>query len=275
MRHRSIGAFILLAAALFAFPEAVQDIRSLKGALLERARGELLQAILCFHAGEEKIEAVARRQAQPALASRIGGAKFAPAAARKAGARGPAASGNEADAPRVEAAEPYELAELFAGEAPASLPLPTAADVIVEAAMEARTAAPTELAAARLIPALGSTFLPVSAAAAWGGEAAAPHSQRLAPLPRPAAALSASRADEAAVLHRLKAEDVLKGALLDEAELERLLNSRKRVWSVKVQRQGKAAPPAVEAPPPPQQAACDDEKQAADSSHWAGASWEE
>jgi hypothetical protein len=46
MRHRSVIAFILLAAILVAVPQAMQDILALKSALGERVRNEILFAFL-------------------------------------------------------------------------------------------------------------------------------------------------------------------------------------------------------------------------------------
>src|SRR3954469_20769653 len=52
MRHRSNIAFILLAAALFAAPQAAQDLSTLKGAVAARIRGEIMQAFLGLHSNE-------------------------------------------------------------------------------------------------------------------------------------------------------------------------------------------------------------------------------
>src|SRR4051812_48203242 len=59
MRHRSNIAFILLAAALFAAPQAAQDLSTLKGAVAARIRGEILQAFLGLHSNEAATAATA------------------------------------------------------------------------------------------------------------------------------------------------------------------------------------------------------------------------
>jgi hypothetical protein len=68
MKHRSIIAFILLAAALVAAPQVSHDLAALKSALGTRIRGEILHAFLNLHASDAAPAAVARR-AEPLLAS--------------------------------------------------------------------------------------------------------------------------------------------------------------------------------------------------------------
>lgn len=68
MKHRSIIAFILLAAALAAAPQVSHDLAALKSAVGARIRGEILHAFLSLHARDGAGEAAPRRAA-PQLAS--------------------------------------------------------------------------------------------------------------------------------------------------------------------------------------------------------------
>jgi hypothetical protein len=68
MKHRSIIAFILLAAALVAAPQVSHDLAALKSALGSRIRGEILHAFLNLHA-RDSAPATAMRRAEPLLAS--------------------------------------------------------------------------------------------------------------------------------------------------------------------------------------------------------------
>jgi hypothetical protein len=68
MKHRSIIAFILLAAALAAAPQVSHDLAALKSAVSARIRGEILHAFLSLHARDGAGEAAPRRAA-PQLAS--------------------------------------------------------------------------------------------------------------------------------------------------------------------------------------------------------------
>ncbi|MDQ3743150.1 MAG: hypothetical protein M3444_02090 [Acidobacteriota bacterium] len=69
MKHRSVIAFILLAAAFVAAPQVSQDLAALKSALGARIRGEILHAFLNLHANEGAGESETRRTAQTMLAS--------------------------------------------------------------------------------------------------------------------------------------------------------------------------------------------------------------
>lgn len=60
MKHRSIIAFILLAAALVAAPQISQDLAALKSALGARIRGEILHAFLSLHARGDASEVMPR-----------------------------------------------------------------------------------------------------------------------------------------------------------------------------------------------------------------------
>ncbi|HEX3557928.1 MAG TPA: hypothetical protein VHU19_01915 [Pyrinomonadaceae bacterium] len=68
MKHRSIIAFILLAAALVAAPQVSHDLAALKNKLGARIRGEILHAFLNVRASEDAIEVTPPRAA-PQLAS--------------------------------------------------------------------------------------------------------------------------------------------------------------------------------------------------------------
>ena len=61
MKHRSVIAFIILAAALVAAPQVAHDFASLKSAVGARIRGEILRAFLNLHAGDGAGELKARR----------------------------------------------------------------------------------------------------------------------------------------------------------------------------------------------------------------------
>src|SRR5205085_6052888 len=64
MKHRSVIAFILLAAALFAAPQISHDIMSLKSAVVARVRGEVMRAFLSL-GGRDGGELAARRAGVP------------------------------------------------------------------------------------------------------------------------------------------------------------------------------------------------------------------
>jgi hypothetical protein len=85
MKHRSVIAFVIVAAALFAAPQLSHDLQSLRNGLGMRLRGELLSAFLSLHT-EDGGAAVApsARAAQTLLASCTKGkAEAAPAKAAK------------------------------------------------------------------------------------------------------------------------------------------------------------------------------------------------
>ena len=50
MKHRSVIAFVIVAAALFAAPQLSHDLQSLRSAMGSRLRGELMHAFLSLHA---------------------------------------------------------------------------------------------------------------------------------------------------------------------------------------------------------------------------------
>src|SRR5205085_11420909 len=65
MKHRSVIAFILLAAALFAAPQISHDILSLKSAVVARVRGEVMRAFLSLDGRDGGGELAARRAGVP------------------------------------------------------------------------------------------------------------------------------------------------------------------------------------------------------------------
>src|SRR5215213_68217 len=70
MKHRSVIAFVIVAAALFSLPQLSHDLQSLKGAVGARLHSELLHAFLNLPAGEPTaVVAPAGRPAESLLAS--------------------------------------------------------------------------------------------------------------------------------------------------------------------------------------------------------------
>lgn len=249
MKHRSIGAFVLLAAALFAIPEALQDISSLKGAILGRARGEILQAFFSFSTGDDPCAAPRTRQSRPFVATDDAGDATLASAARKRPARetAGAARGAEAREPRE------EPAALFNENVNGGHLLGAAfADVVVEAANEFREEAYAEVASVSLprdARALETVLVSAPSLPEWHKLAAAAGGLR-------------------------KAEETLKFEQLRSADYERLLDVRTRVRHMRVMKPGKTPPaPAPEAPQPLRQVACDDP--AASAHEDAAASGEE
>ena len=69
MKHRSVIAFVIVAAALFSLPQLSHDLQALKGEVGARVHRELLHAFLSMPAGEPVSAAPAARTAEPLLAS--------------------------------------------------------------------------------------------------------------------------------------------------------------------------------------------------------------
>jgi hypothetical protein len=69
MKHRSVIAFVIVAAALFSLPQLSHDLAALKGEVGARAHRELLYAFLNMPAGEATAAAQAARPAETLLAS--------------------------------------------------------------------------------------------------------------------------------------------------------------------------------------------------------------
>lgn len=81
MKHRSVIAFIIVAAALFALPQLSHDLQMLKGAAGARLHRELLHAFLNLPTGEPSaVAAPAARPAETLLASCTKEKSVAPAA---------------------------------------------------------------------------------------------------------------------------------------------------------------------------------------------------
>ncbi len=69
MKHRSVIAFVIVAAALFAAPQLSHDLQNFKSALGSRLSGELMQAFLSLPPTEGTAAAVASRPAETLFAS--------------------------------------------------------------------------------------------------------------------------------------------------------------------------------------------------------------
>ena len=80
MKHRSVIAFVIVAAALFALPQLSHDLHALKGAVGARLNRELLHAFLNLPVGEPTAAAPVARPAETLLASCTQGRSAAPAA---------------------------------------------------------------------------------------------------------------------------------------------------------------------------------------------------
>jgi hypothetical protein len=80
MKHRSVIAFVIVAAALFSLPQLSHDLRALKGAVGSTLHRELLQAFLNLPAGEPTASAPIERPARTLLASCTKEKSDAPAA---------------------------------------------------------------------------------------------------------------------------------------------------------------------------------------------------
>jgi hypothetical protein len=101
MKHRSVIAFVIVAAALFAAPQLSHDLQTFKSALGSRLRGELMQVFLSLPACEGGAAVVAPRPAETLLASctkekqATKPGKSDPAPAARAGVRAAERAGDE------------------------------------------------------------------------------------------------------------------------------------------------------------------------------------
>ncbi len=256
MKHRSIGAFILLAATLFAIPQAVEDIRSLKGSILGRARGELLQAFLSFNSDEAAPAPPSRRQARTTLASCPEAARqdsVASSAAKKAYKRAAPACH------RRESLEPSELDEFVAEESEGPSPLPLVAEFVGELAEAVHEVAEVKVPAAPL---------PASVKGERKGNEGRGRTQWVS--------ASELTGRESAALDLLKVQqDFLRIEMPKESELARALGAQ-RVRHFRVIRRKPAAPPAApggELPALPRHVAETDEARAAADEAAEGAAW--
>ena len=265
MKHRSIGAFILLAATLFAIPQAVEDIRSLKGAAFERARAGLLQAFLSFNSDEAAPASPSARLARTAAYCPEAHRSAVASAAKKASRRAASAG------PRSESLEPSELSEFLAEEAEGLSPLAGVAEFVGELAEVVHEVAEIKVAAAPLPGAVGGAVpVPASVKGEWEGSEGRGRPEWVS--------ASELTGRETAALNRLKAQqDTLKVEMLKESELARLLGAQ-RVRHYRVIRRGKSAPQPPQAlggelPPLPKPAAdaAEAEPSAAGGAH--GAAW--
>jgi hypothetical protein len=169
MKHRSVIAFVIVAAALFAAPQLSHDLQSLRDALGSRLRGHLMHAFLSMPAGEVAPPATAAPL--PARTSLETCSKGRPAARpRKAG---PSASPRaELRAEEVRGDELAMITEPLPGPGPWTASLPAGARV--------RTAElPREVELAMIIPPeLGID--PPGAATASAGREVERQAQRMA-----------------------------------------------------------------------------------------------
>lgn len=69
MKHRSVIAFVIVAAALFSLPQLSHDLHALKGAVGARLQSELLHAFLNLPAGDPVAAEAVARPAETLLAS--------------------------------------------------------------------------------------------------------------------------------------------------------------------------------------------------------------
>lgn len=264
MKHRSIGAFILLAATLLAIPEVVEDIRSLKGSVLGRARGELLQAFLSFNSDEAAPPS--RRQARTTLASCPEAARrdSAVASAAKKAYRRAATAGH-----RSESLEPSELSEFVLEEAEGPSPLPLVAEFAGELAEAVHEVAEVKVHAAPLpAAARGAVSLPASVKVERKGNERHGRTQWVS--------VAELTGRESAALDRLKVQqDILKIEMTRESDLARSLGAQRLRHFRVIRRKPAAAPapPAGELPAPPRQVAEADEAKAAADEAARGAAW--
>jgi hypothetical protein len=95
MKHRSVIAFVIVAAALFSLPQLSHDLRALKGAVGARLHSELLHAFLNLPAGDPVAADTVARPAEALLASCPRAKAGAPGA--KSGRAGAASREGRAD----------------------------------------------------------------------------------------------------------------------------------------------------------------------------------
>lgn len=112
MKHRSIVAFVLLAATLAAVPQATQDLSELKSALGARVRSEIWQAFLSFNGRGGAVQAAPQRT-QHTLASCQNAPAGAGAKRQTATARATAQAGAPAETGAARRPESGELAMML------------------------------------------------------------------------------------------------------------------------------------------------------------------
>jgi hypothetical protein len=112
MKHRSVIAFVLLAATLAAVPQVSQDLLELKSALGERVRNEMWHAFLSVN-GRGGASQAAPQRTQHTLASCNAAPANAGAKKSSAPARATAQAGSAASAEAVREVEAEELAMML------------------------------------------------------------------------------------------------------------------------------------------------------------------
>src|SRR5947209_457950 len=93
MKHRSIIAFILVAAALFAAPQITHDLLSFKSAVGARVRGEIVHAFISLSRGDGSQELIAQSTNTPTIiCARENGDTQAAPKSKKSEVRAPVAT---------------------------------------------------------------------------------------------------------------------------------------------------------------------------------------
>ncbi|MFL6254119.1 MAG: hypothetical protein ACJ74T_03790 [Pyrinomonadaceae bacterium] len=136
MKHRSVIAFVIVAAALFSLPQLSHDLRALKGEVGARLHRELLHAFLNLPAGEPTAAAPVAHTAQTLLAS----------CPKERSAAPPVKSAKVASSGRVEgrgAEKSYEQSAMIGD--PANDPINHVASVDIEKAASKAAASLPEL----------------------------------------------------------------------------------------------------------------------------------
>ncbi|HEX7956265.1 MAG TPA: hypothetical protein VF508_04935, partial [Pyrinomonadaceae bacterium] len=130
MKHRSVIAFVIVAAALFAAPQLSNDLRGLKAAFGSRLHAEIMHALLNLPVEETAPAAVPARPSETLLAS---GTKECPAASRARQRKGEAAAApREGSRANVEA---HDQLAMIVEPLPVSEPLSAALPTAVSDAM--------------------------------------------------------------------------------------------------------------------------------------------
>jgi hypothetical protein len=257
MKHRSIIAFILLAAALVAAPQVSHDLAALKGALGARIRGEILHAFLSLHAQDDAGE-VTPRPSSPQLASRKDAAK---SDEQTAAARAKQNDSRAHAAPRAETAQQRDAHAQLAMIIDPSLEseesgavLPGVDDQFIHgksAELPRRAFAPGELA--RLIPPGSGFDIQALSNTSGGGsqeKSAATQRRKAAELRRRVASMATHFA--AAPASKFEGEEALRylGPLLRDTVWVRMTEDGKRVRVLRVRRPARAggANPSANAP---------------------------
>ncbi|PYS85607.1 MAG: hypothetical protein DMF67_00235 [Acidobacteria bacterium] len=257
MKHRSIIAFILLAAALVAAPQVSHDLAALKSALGTRIRGEILHAFLSLHAREDA-GGMTPRRAAPQLASCKAAAKsdeLTASHAKQNDSRAHAAPRAEAASQREARAQLAMLIDPLLESEESSAELPGVDDQFIHgksAKLPRRAVAPGELA--MLIPPGSGIDIPALSNAPWGDarDKSAANEQRGSAESRRAASLATHF--EATAASKFQGEEAFRylGPLLRETVWVRGAENGARVRIFKVRRPAKVggANPSATGPQP-------------------------